>query len=457
MGRGRRHPLMVQAGRPDWWPGASVCLLMALTVLSSRGRGQDAEENAPPSRFGIHPGREVSLVPGGELRVYVWEAAVDPEGEPVTYTFRLLQGGPEGAVILERSGLTHTFLLLDLASEAPEWDGVSEPLPRVTATDPAGASTSGILLTGPSGASDSDADDGVSLSGSAPGYLWGYVHDSLSGRPVVGAVVETPTGSIVTEDGVYGLSVPPGTFTLNVLGLGYVTYSTEVTVDPGETVLLNVGLLPAEDREEGYVYGRVLDWATDKPVRRTAVVTVGDEVMGVPADGSYVVRLPAGNYNLKVEATGYETFIGQVVVEADARRNVDVVLRAIRPQVWLRREGYDLAVDLSGVNGLYDVYVVATIYPPGELYSLVGLEPTYAAEGKILPLGRDVPLGSGTYRLRVVDSPATDRIEGVDIHFLLTRTGISPIEGGEWEVYDSLRWSEDAADPATKDAGTGAP
>jgi hypothetical protein len=85
---------------------------------------------------------------------------------------------------------------------------------------------------------------------------------------------------------------------------------------------------PAQATGKGVVTGRVLDGATQRPIAE-ARVTVGPVKVQSGADGTYSAPgLAAGTLFLKVEATDYQTFFGEVVA-VDGVIRFDIPLRRV--------------------------------------------------------------------------------------------------------------------------------
>jgi len=77
------------------------------------------------------------------------------------------------------------------------------------------------------------------------GRITGTVTSSEGARPVAAAqivVVGTPLGAATREDGRYTISVPPGTYKLRAVRIGFRPDSSTVTVVAGQPATVNFNL-----------------------------------------------------------------------------------------------------------------------------------------------------------------------------------------------------------------------
>lgn len=79
----------------------------------------------------------------------------------------------------------------------------------------------------------------VKATGQQKVTLGGYVRDGATGEDLIGATVQlvgTSTGTITNVYGFYSLTIPAGTYTLQISFVGYDTYAIEKTFDRNETL-----------------------------------------------------------------------------------------------------------------------------------------------------------------------------------------------------------------------------
>jgi outer membrane receptor for ferrienterochelin and colicin len=112
---------------------------------------------------------------------------------------------------------------------------------------------------------------GVETSAANPvqqeqGVVSGKVIDAMTGEPLIGAnvvLMNTAIGAAANMDGEYTITrMPAGEQTLVIRYLGYVTATVQVTVIPGETVVLDISLQPDHvSGEEVVIYTQALGQA----------------------------------------------------------------------------------------------------------------------------------------------------------------------------------------------------
>jgi TonB-linked SusC/RagA family outer membrane protein len=100
------------------------------------------------------------------------------------------------------------------------------------------------------------------------GTITGTVTDAETSEPLPGATVQvagTSVGTATNVNGIYELSAPSGTQTLQVSFVGYDTVEREVQVEAGETITADFGLEPsAEQLDEVVVTGVSVGTSTQK-------------------------------------------------------------------------------------------------------------------------------------------------------------------------------------------------
>ena len=78
------------------------------------------------------------------------------------------------------------------------------------------------------------------------GILTGRVTDAANDQPLAGVQIRLGTtlqGAVTREDGTYRLQATPGTYEMRAARIGYATRVESVTINEGETVTRNFGLV----------------------------------------------------------------------------------------------------------------------------------------------------------------------------------------------------------------------
>ena len=169
------------------------------------------------------------------------------------------------------------------------------------------------------------------------GTITGLVYDTLTNNPLAGAnvtVLELGLTVQTDNEGVYEVSVPPGTYTLKAAATGYSPATETVTVDENEVVIVNFGLYPLGN---GTIAGYVYDSTTNEPIPDVLVWTY---VEGTPVytytneTGYYELSVPSGTYTVYAWKPGYEQAnVSNVVVAPEETVIVDFYLVPIPPTV----------------------------------------------------------------------------------------------------------------------------
>lgn len=166
------------------------------------------------------------------------------------------------------------------------------------------------------------------------GTIAGYVYDAISGLPIEGALVSIPELNLTTytdANGTFSLSVPPGTYTLEASATGYQPFSTSVTVDENETVVVPIPLTPLGT---GTIYGWVFDAETLEPIPNATVVLDYGETTTTDASGYYEFpEVVAGSHTVFVFKPGYISANATVFVPPDGAVELNFTLQPVPPSV----------------------------------------------------------------------------------------------------------------------------
>jgi len=140
---------------------------------------------------------------------------------------------------------------------------------------------------------------------SSLGSILGYVRDSFTGHPIVGAnvTVDTVASATTGKGGKYSIAnVPAGTYNVTASAHGYESSSETINVTAGETIL-NFNLTSIV----GTITGTVTDSLTGEPIP-TANVTANGYSATTDTDGNYnIANMPPGNYTVTASADGYKS------------------------------------------------------------------------------------------------------------------------------------------------------
>ncbi|UCF07223.1 MAG: ABC transporter permease, partial [Thermoplasmata archaeon] len=144
--------------------------------------------------------------------------------------------------------------------------------------------------------------------------LSGHVYDELSGEPIVNATIEVQSTDSVysskrrtNEEGFYQFDTIPGNLSIEVKtvypydsDVNYLSFETQIFLEPGEQKELDFYLTPKSSWLEGYILTTEGDLirevhfvSEDDGIHATAYA--GDD------DGYYNISMPAGKYNISLD------------------------------------------------------------------------------------------------------------------------------------------------------------
>jgi len=159
------------------------------------------------------------------------------------------------------------------------------------------------------------------------GYLKGTVYDGTHGGELAGANIEARSGpgsSFTTTSavgGIYGLSVPSGTYTMTATAPGFMSFiTTGVRVMMDQTTTLNIVL---EVMPTFVITGYVRDAVTHQPLSATlsAPSSVTFTTQTDPATGWYSFNLPTGNHILQAYAVNYQPSARAITVTTSQQQD----------------------------------------------------------------------------------------------------------------------------------------
>jgi hypothetical protein len=149
---------------------------------------------------------------------------------------------------------------------------------------------------------------------------------TATGEAIPGATITIdsdagPVEVVADDDGKFTAEVPGKLGKLHATAPGYDTGEAELVVEAG-VAQVNVSL--KRSVRSGQLRGQVLAF-DGKPL--AATIRVGDQTATADADGQFSVDLPAGAFQVTIEADGYVTQKRNVKVKLDAVTVLNVDLR----------------------------------------------------------------------------------------------------------------------------------
>jgi hypothetical protein len=166
------------------------------------------------------------------------------------------------------------------------------------------------------------------------GWITGTVKDASTNNPIESATVEDGVGNSTLTDssGKYTLEVQPGTYNVKASKSGYTTETKQVTVDIGETKVVDFELT----KLDGWLTGTVKDSKTLNLINGAEVKT-GMYSTTTDASGKYNLSLPAGDYEVTISAVNYESKTEKVTIEPGKPTTLNVFLNPKEVVVKLSR------------------------------------------------------------------------------------------------------------------------
>ncbi len=188
------------------------------------------------------------------------------------------------------------------------------------------------------------------------GSISGKVMDAENSQALEKARVKLYSGedeirnTYTDADGKYSLNdLSAGEYTLKISATGYFTYEDHLTVRKNETTYADSSLMIDRKSEAGEVSGGIVDALTGDSltgvsyeVRKGWNSTLGELVTTGTANGSYTVKLPAGNYTIRFAKTDYIANSINVAVKGGQKTVVPASLTPKNVEI-----GGDLRIVLS--------------------------------------------------------------------------------------------------------------
>lgn len=251
--------------------------------------------NLPPE---VDVGPDLDVDVGGSIEFAGQSFATDPNtGDILTYEWTFVEPD-DSENTFDQELVDYTFL------------NVGDVSVTLTVTDSGGLSASDSLIVT------------VSEISSTAGWINGYVEDD-GGNPIASAVVTAGGKTRTTNsEGLYNISLDPGTYQVNASASGYGTASGQATVETLNVTWLNLTLLSTTGTLEGWV----LDSETGEGIGG-ASVKVGMNMVITDSTGYYVIaKLNEGTVYVNTSMSEYETSRTTAVIVAGETTTHNVTL-----------------------------------------------------------------------------------------------------------------------------------
>jgi hypothetical protein len=232
--------------------------------------------NNPPNIFSLlSPANESEVL---STVVLDWEDAIDPDGDPITYTVLLSRGDPSFANPVRKEGLPYSTSLL---GPTDGMEDLSNYYWKVQAIDPYGALRETEVRV-------------FHTNNTNPVAAWirGHVTNAVTKESILNARVSVAGLEFNSGFGGYYLGqVPPGTYTMSAIGNGYKSAGyTGIEIGDGQVVTKDFALEPDASIVSGDIDGDGVVSLKDAVmvlqilVGRQSAATVGKEA-DVNGDG----------------------------------------------------------------------------------------------------------------------------------------------------------------------------
>ncbi|MEO0132070.1 MAG: carboxypeptidase-like regulatory domain-containing protein [candidate division WOR-3 bacterium] len=144
----------------------------------------------------------------------------------------------------------------------------------------------------------------------ANGILTGTVTDKITGKPIQAKIsfVNSELPVLYTDSltGIFYSEVPVSHYQMIVSADGYIAQILNVVIDKNRTTDLQIKLIPKENK--AIFTGKVSCEKTQKALYAKIVFrdVLLDTIYADSLSGVFFAEVPAGEYNIEVQATGYE-------------------------------------------------------------------------------------------------------------------------------------------------------
>ncbi len=200
------------------------------TIFTKRGVVyRQSDSNTVPGPFNLTAPADASAQKTS--LVLSWDAAVDPDDDPLTYTVLISRDITFASIDYLMEGVTNPSVAIDQDAALAD---LTTYYWRVKAIDQYG----GIRYSTQTWSFKTDNTNGL------PSILKGYVRASGSGTPIANATVSSGSVNVKTlSNGAYLMAIPTGTVTLTVSATGYQPQNlNNLTATAGKVVNNDISL-----------------------------------------------------------------------------------------------------------------------------------------------------------------------------------------------------------------------
>lgn len=181
------------------------------------------------------------------------------------------------------------------------------------------------------------ATPGINFLYTLPDCIFSGTVANVAGEPISYAAINLYCAEesnnafgMSDEEGNFSILLDNGTYSLNVLALGYALYSDEVVVN-NQDITLDVVLQPLID-PSGTLSGTITNSAGE-PIPNAEIdlfcpETTATAFLVSDAEGSFSIDLNNGVYELTVSAPDYHSYTSEVVIDY-LNVNLDIILEPI--------------------------------------------------------------------------------------------------------------------------------
>jgi len=164
------------------------------------------------------------------------------------------------------------------------------------------------------------------------GDVRGRLVSQTSGKPIAGAAVKLPSGTVTTDaDGAFtAIGITLGEVQASISASGFEAFSAALTAAKSGAATVTIELPDAS------VQLRVKEVAVEPSAVEGGIVHVGEATAAVQPDGSFEIKgLPSGPTTVTVEAASHETSTGIFVLVAGA--NAETMSLSLTPKATYQR------------------------------------------------------------------------------------------------------------------------
>jgi preprotein translocase subunit SecD len=285
--------------------------------------------------------------------------------------------------------------------------------------------------------SGTSTTEAIALNATETGTVAGTVtsnNETVDGLTVAFVNGNRTTGTVTTdENGTYEITLNAGTYDVRVNDVGYEQFETNVTVTANDTVTTPINLTAGAT---GTVTGTVTDGDEPRPGLTVEFLDLGTQSVVTTArtdtSGTYSIRLPANEYDVRVDGAVFETFTTTVTVVEGESQTLDIELTQLETGTVTGTVTDESGESLSDVdiafreNDQFEQTIEEGVPDPTNLQYGLELSGGARIRGQFVGLtaeGVELPQGEATSIQRDVASEL-----GLDPIDVRVRTGLDAVE-----------------------------